>query len=383
MNLTEHLAKLQKTLDSINLVEAAGHMDHPEDLVFLDDEPGARHALQQIEATIQSPNNITIKWDGYPALIFGRNPEGRFSIMDKHMFNKKDGTGRQVFSSEEFQEYDTNRGVNRGDLYRIINTVWPGLEKSDRGSSGYYWGDLLFSQPLDAKDGLFTFKANPGGITYTVDVDSEAGHLLSGKQAGIAVHQFIPANAMTTNEAESLNGSIGNLKNDSNVAIVPSKMPITPKLKINTKLKQEAEQAINRYGPAVRGLFTTAPQARNSFNQLFTVYVNKKIVSGDLKNLYKDFVGFVENRNMTDSMREKISVHLNAHKEGVIGAFKIWIALYNLKQDVVEQLDNAAKSSPIKGYLDDGTETQEGFVSHNLKFVNRMGFARQNLAARG
>jgi hypothetical protein len=383
MNLTEHLAKLQKTLDSINLVEAAGHMDHPEDLVFLDDEPGARHALQQIEATIQSPNNITIKWDGYPALIFGRNPEGRFSIMDKHMFNKKDGTGREVFSSEEFQEYDTNRGVNRGDLYRIINTVWPGLEKSDRGSSGYYWGDLLFSQPLDAKDGLFTFKANPGGITYTVDVDSEAGHLLSGKQAGIAVHQFIPANAMTTNEAESLNGSIGNLKNDSNVAIVPSKMPITPKLKINTKLKQEAEQAINRYGPAVRGLFTTAPQARNSFNQLFTVYVNKKIVSGDLKNLYKDFVGFVENRNMTDSMREKISVHLNAHKEGVIGAFKIWIALYNLKQDVVEQLDNAAKSSPIKGYLDDGTETQEGFVSHNLKFVNRMGFARQNLAARG
>jgi hypothetical protein len=299
------------------------------------------------------------------------------------MFNKKDGTGREVFSSEEFQEYDTNRGVNRGDLYRIINTVWPGLEKSDRGSSGYYWGDLLFSQPLDAKDGLFTFKANPGGITYTVDVDSEAGHLLSGKQAGIAVHQFIPANAMTTNEAESLNGSIGNLKNDSNVAIVPSKMPITPKLKINTKLKQEAEQAINRYGPAVRGLFTTAPQARNSFNQLFTVYVNKKIVSGDLKNLYKDFVGFVENRNMTDSMREKISVHLNAHKEGVIGAFKIWIALYNLKQDVVEQLDNAAKSSPIKGYLDDGTETQEGFVSHNLKFVNRMGFARQNLAARG
>ena len=383
MNLTEHLAKLQKTLDSINLIEAAGHMDHPEDLVFLDDEPGARHALQQIEATIQSPNNITIKWDGYPALIFGRNPEGRFSIMDKHMFNKKDGTGREVFSSEEFQEYDTNRGVNRGDLYRIINTVWPGLEKSDRGSSGYYWGDLLFSQPLDAKDGLFTFKANPGGITYTVDVDSEAGHLLNGKQAGIAVHQFIPANAMTTNEAESLNGSIGNLKNDSNVAIVPSKMPITPKLKINTKLKQEAEQAINRYGPAVRGLFTTAPQARNSFNQLFTVYVNKKIVSGDLKNLYKDFVGFVENRNMTDSMREKISVHLNAHKEGVIGAFKIWIALYNLKQDVVEQLDNAAKSSPIKGYLDDGTETQEGFVSHNLKFVNRMGFARQNLAARG
>ena len=289
--LTEAIAKSLRQLEKINIVEAAGHMDHPEDLVFLDDENGARHALKQIEATIQSPNNITIKWDGYPALIFGRDLEGRFSIMDKHMFNKKDGSGRLVYSPQEFQAYDKARGVNRGDLYRIIDTVWPGLEKSDRGSTGYYWGDLLFSQPLQDKDGLYSFKANPGGISYTVDVDSEAGHLLKGKQAGIAVHQFIPANAMTTNEASSLDGSIGNLKNNSEVAIVPSKMPVTPQLKINKELKQQVEKVINQYGPAVKGLFSTAPQARNSFNQLFTVYVNKKIVSGNLRNLYRTAVG--------------------------------------------------------------------------------------------
>ena len=382
MHLTEHLKDLQSKLDKVTIVEAAGHMDHPEDLVFLNDAPGAKQALDKIEATIKSPNNITIKWDGYPALIFGRNSEGRFSIMDKHMFNKKDGSGRNVFSPKEFQIYDTNRGVNRGDLYRIINAVWSGLEKSDRGSAGYYWGDLLFSNPLQASNGLYKFKANPGGIAYTVDVSSEAGELLNGKEAGIAVHQFIPANALTTNEAESLNGTIGNLKNNSNVAVVPSKMPITPNLKINNALKKQVEAMINQYGSAVQGLFTTAPQARNSFNQLFTVYVNKKIVSGDLKNMYKDFKEFVQNRNMTVPMREKIETHLEAHKQGVLGAFKIWIALYNLKQDVVEQLDNAAKSSPIKGYLDDGTETQEGFVANDLKFVNRMGFARQNLAAR-
>jgi hypothetical protein len=112
---------------------------------------------------------------------------------------------------------------------------------------------------------------------------------------------------------------------------------------------------------------------------LFTVFVNKKIVSGNLQNLYNDFITFVENRKMTDSMRNKISIHLNAHKEGVIGAFKIWIALYNLKQNIVDQLDKAAESSPVKGYLDDGTETHEGFVANGLKFVNRMGFSAQNL----
>jgi hypothetical protein len=48
----------------------------------------------------------------------------------------------------------------------------------------------------------------------------------------------------------------------------------------------------------------------------------------------------------------------------------------------VDQLNQAAKESPVKGNLDDGTETHEGFVSNGLKFVDRMGFSRQNLAGR-
>ena len=382
MNLSESISNTLRKLEKINLVEGSGHLEHPEDLVFLGDEQGAKEAIKQIENTIKSPNSITIKWDGYPALIFGRGKDGRFSVMDKHMFNKKDGTGRQVFSPKEFKAYDDGRQVNRGDLYSIIERVWPGLEASDRGA-GFYWGDLLFSEPLVDNDGVFRFKANPGGISYTVDADSEIGHLLADKQAAIAVHQYIPPNAMTTDEAESLNGSIGTLKNNSTVAIVPSKMPITPNLKINSKLKQKAEAEINQNSNAVKALFQTAPQARNGFNMLFTVYVNKKIVSGDLSNLYNDFVEFIKNRKMTDSMRNKLMMHFEAHKDGIVGAFKIWIALYNLKQNVVDQLDNAAKSSPVKGFLDDGTETHEGFVANGLKFVNRMGFARQNLAARG
>ena len=382
MNLSESLSVLRDKIDKIVVTEAKGHLDHPEDLIFLGDEQGARQAVQAIEKTIQQPGTVTIKWDGYPALIFGRGTDGRFSIMDKHMFNKKDGTGRQVFSPKEFRAYDEARGVNRGDLYKIIDAVWPGLEASDRGSLGYYWGDLLFSQPLKDQDGVYTFKANPNGIAYKVDVKSEIGHLLAGKQAGIAIHQFIPANAATTDDAESLNGTIGNLKNSSNVAIVPSKMPITPKLKINEKLKKTAEAEINKHGDAVRMLMQTAPQAENAFKSLFTTYINKKIVSGDLSNLYNDFISYIEQRPMTDRMRDKITRHFQAHKDGIVGAFKIWIALYNLKNSVVEQLDNAAKSSPVKGYLDDGTETHEGFVANGLKFVNRMGFSRQNLAAK-
>jgi len=385
MNLAESLSSLTQKLESIvqpRLVEAKGHLDHPEDLVFIEDEVGAKRAIQAVEATINNPQTVTIKWDGYPALIFGKGIDGRFTIMDKHMFNKKDGTGRQVFSPKEFVEYDRARGVDRGDLYNLISTIWPGLEKEDRGSNGYYWGDLLFSVPLQDEKGVFKFRANPNGIAYTVDTDSDVGKLLAGKVAGIAVHQFIPADAASTDEATSLNGSIGNLQNTSNVAIVPSKMPITPNLKMPKQLLNVAKRELNQYGPAIKDLMHTAPQARNTFNQLFTTYINKKIVSGNLSNLLKDFMAYVETRPMSDKMKAKILEHLKVNKEGLLGAFKVWVAIYNLKMSVVKQLDQAATHSPVKGYLQDGTQTQEGFVSQGLKFVDRMGFSRQNLQGR-
>lgn len=384
MILSEALAQLRNRLESIEqpIVEAKGHLDHPEDLVFLDDEAGARRAIDSIEATVTNPNTVTIKWDGYPALIFGRGPDGKFSIMDKHMFNKKDGSGRVVHSPQQFVEYDNARGVNRGDLYDLIARIWPGLEKSDRGSNGYYWGDLLFSKPLQERNGQFSFRANPNGITYSVDSDSEVGRLMSGKEAAVAVHQFIKPDAASTDDAVPLNGTIGNLENNSNVAIVPSKMPVTPKLKVNTKLKNAAEQALAKYGNVVRDLMQTAPQARNTFNQLFTTYINKRIVAGNLTNLLDGFIEYVESRPMSEKMKAKILEHLEVNKQGLVGAFKIWVAIYNFKMDVVKQLDQAAKSSPVKGYLQDGTETHEGFVANGLKFVDRMGFSRQNLAGR-
>ena len=57
------------------------------------------------------------------------------------------------------------------------------------------------------------------------------------------------------------------------------KMPITPKIKMPNKLKSQAEAEIARHGDDVRILMNSAPQARNAFNSLFTVFINKKIVS--------------------------------------------------------------------------------------------------------
>jgi hypothetical protein len=365
--------------DARLLREGKGHLDHPEDLVILSDVAGANQAISSILATAKNPKTITIKWDGYPALIFGHGPDRKFSIMDKHMFNKKDLSGRKVYSPEQFIEYDRARGVDRGELNNIITNIWAGLQKASEGTQGYYWGDMLFGQPLKEQNGLYKFKANPNGIAYTVDADSEIGKLITGKTAGIAVHQFIPADAATTDESTPLNGSIGQLKNNSDVAIIPSAMPIVPSVKLDQGLVNNAKSAVKQYGNAVKKLMQ-APQARNTFNQLFTTYINKKIVSGDLSNLASDFMDYFESRPMTPSMKQKLSDHINANKAGIEGLFNIWVAVYNLKNQVVEQLAKQAEQSPVKGYLQSGQQSQEGFVSNGLKFVDRMGFSRQNLA---
>ena len=100
MNLSESLSYLRDRLSDLSeetiVFEDKGHLDHPEDLVFLQDISGANRAIDSVVKTVTNPNTVTIKWDGYPALIFGRDATGKFSIMDKHMFNKKDLSGRQV-----------------------------------------------------------------------------------------------------------------------------------------------------------------------------------------------------------------------------------------------------------------------------------------------
>lgn len=390
-------------INSINeiLLEGKGHMDHPEDLVFLQGSFGAQRAVQAILDTVKNPAAITIKWDGYPALIFGYNQDGKFIINDKHMFNKGSSSpARGIDSPQKFIEYDTARGADRSGLHRVISQIWGDLKAATPKKKGYYWGDLLFSQPLKAgADGLYHFQANPEGIKYTVDPSSNVGKEFTGKNAAIVVHQHLPVDANTTDDgAESLGSDTGGLKSTRGVAIIPASMPIAPDLKVDTGLVAKANSSIDRYGQELDSLFSGAPQAADPFINLFTAFINQRIVAKNLDNLTDGFLKYVAGRPMTDTMRRKLlggstvdpasgkTVHtpgyLDGNRQKIEAAFRIWSDIYNLKMSMVPQLDKAAADSPVQGYLRDGTRTQEGFVSQGLKLVNRMGFSAQNLASR-
>ena len=87
---------------------------HVEDLILDQGTAGAQQALAALSGLAKDNSTITVKWDGFPAVIFGRDQQGRLVFMDKHMFDKV-VKGKMSFMT--IQSYDQERGANRSDLW--------------------------------------------------------------------------------------------------------------------------------------------------------------------------------------------------------------------------------------------------------------------------
>ena len=203
-----------------------GRIVHPEDMIIDGGIQGAQQAVAGLAAIAKGQEPTTIKWDGFPALVFGRNVDGQLVVADKHMFEKKSGEGR-VTSAQAFQQYDVARGADRSDLYGKVNVLWPALEKViPRTFRGYYMGDLLYAGRQEPQDGVYTFK--PNTVTYKVKADSPEGKCIASSLAGIAVHSFIPG---IDEPDQPLNGTGGLPTNGNPIWFVSGQMP-APKVQL-------------------------------------------------------------------------------------------------------------------------------------------------------
>ena len=60
------------------------HLEHLEDLIFT----GRKEALTAVWSALNKPE-LSVKWDGAPAIVFGTNPaNGKFFVGTKSVFNK-------------------------------------------------------------------------------------------------------------------------------------------------------------------------------------------------------------------------------------------------------------------------------------------------------
>jgi len=367
-------------LEFINTLTEGIRISHPEDLVFSDRSAGATQALAALESVPNSEKNITVKWDGYPALIFGRNVDGQLVVVDKHMFLKKDGSGRMITSPQAFANYDANRGVSRGDLYEKLAVLWPGLERVvPAGERGYYWGDLLWTGSLSPIRGEFVFK--PNTVTYRVAADSDLGRRIAASVGGIVVHQWFED---FDTAAKPLGGSIGNLSTTGPVVILSPELPDTPNLKSPVRLIATARRILKQGGAAIDQLLDPITLRENKISDLPALmqrYVNAR-VKGEQKN-FAEWIATagISTGKIKTLLGENQDGYLFQNGQGVTSAFAMFDALTQIKLSYIQQLDQ--QQSTIKASVN-GAAGGEGYVFSTpdglIKLVDRAGFSAANFA---
>lgn len=359
-------------------------IEHPEDKIF-DGVAAAKQAVAGITAAGNAKTPKSVKWDGFPAVIFGRNIDGQLVVADKHMFDKKDGIGR-VTSPQAFRQYDINRGADRKDLYGKMDVLYAALEKiipdSKNTRNKFFWGDLLWAQPLKPQAGFYVFK--PNTVTYKVKADSPIGKRIGESVAGIAVHTFIPG----IGEPDQPLAGLGGLPDRGPVMFFTGDLPQKSKIKINADGVAQVNAVIAKYGTAVDKFMSdlTAMKAKGLLGIMRT-YITSKIASGSLDNMVDDFYKYAPSKLSPKAQEVLLGDGQGwLYKEGaagVVGIWSIWVAITQLKLSIKQQLDQEQNTGDIQAYTGD-TVGGEGYVvgggADKLKLIDRLGFSRANFA---
>jgi hypothetical protein len=94
-------------------------IEHLEDLVFRRGTQGIKDALEIVQHATQQPRTVTAKWDGKPAVIFGRKPAtGEFVLTDGSGFEAKGYDGLAT-SPQMMADIQSRRSGDRTELINL------------------------------------------------------------------------------------------------------------------------------------------------------------------------------------------------------------------------------------------------------------------------
>jgi hypothetical protein len=358
---------MQPIFEGQQLTEAAARIEHLEDLVFEKGTRGIKEALAIIQSAAENTSaTTTVKWDGKPAIIWGRNPEGRFVLTDKSGFLAKGYDGLAT-SPDQLARIQNMRSGERGELIGIYAKLWPMLEAATPANfKGYVQGDLLYTEQPPEQAGAYVFK--PNFIEYRIPASSTLGQAIGESEVGIAVHTRYadpsapaePIKHITFNPHPGLLLIEPTVKDIKNVS--PSK-----------KLERELRSVVAQNGAAIDSLFNPAELRAAGITdlpQLCKRYINSRIMS-NYDNLLADFGPWLQ-KSVTPRKYNNIVEYLQSPRsnlDGISAAFTSFLLLHEIKTDMLNQLDRQQPG-------------QEGWVvasdAGRAKLVNRFGFSAGN-----
>jgi hypothetical protein len=356
-------------------------IEHLEDLVFRKGSRGVDEALAIIQHAADAPQKTTsVKWDGKPAVIFGRKPDtGEFVLTDGSGFEAKGYDGLATSPRMMAQIQSTRKG-ERAELVQLYADLWPQLEAAvPENFRGYVKGDLLYypQQPWEEQAGNLVFK--PNTVQYRIPAKSALGQRIRNSTTGIAMHTMYadqgepkqPLSRVKFNEVPGL-FLIEPIFGKGTASQDPAQA------KGQSALIKQIKQIRNSKGAAIDTLFNPAELRAMQITDLAKLcvdYINFRIKqpSGNFDNLLGGFGEWLQTKvtpkkfaNIVEYLRSPAS-----NTEGLAAAFTLFILLHDLKLDILRNLD--LKDPGHEGWV---MATPAGYA----KAVNRFDFTARNAA---
>jgi len=353
------------------IVEGAkdARIEHLEDLVFEKGTRGIRDAVEIMRhAAEDTRGTTTVKWDGKPAIIFGRKPDGTFVLTDKSGFGAKGYDGLAT-SPDHIARMMAMRSGDRTELIALYQKLFPLLRAATPDNMrGFVQGDLLYINTPPEQAGAYVFK--PNFVEYKIPASSKLGQRIGRSEVGVAVHtryRDVDAAAEAIKQV-TLNQVPGLL------LIEPSVKDIR-NVELNAQLVKQLSQIVSAQGAAIDSLFNPADLRAAGITdlpQLCKRYINSRITS-NYDNLLHGFGDWLKT-NVTPRKFNNIVEYLQSPRtnmSGITAAFTAFLLLHDIKTDMLGQLDRQQPG-------------QEGWVlatpAGRAKLVNRFGFSAGNRA---
>ena len=397
MNLKRHIAEAKNT-----------HMTHIEDMVIDGGVAGARSAIfalrdlrDMLAGHDNSSKQVTVKWDGAPAVFAGIDPsDGKFFVAKKGIFNKNP----KVYKSVKDVKADT-----KGDLATKLTIAFQELSKLGI-QSGVYQGDIMFTKKdlkTETIDGQKYITFHPNTIVYAVPV--EAAKEIKAAKIGVVWHTYYSGATF-----ETMNASFGvTTAAFKTVKSVWQKSANFPDISgLATLSKKETDEITKHISNAGKIFQKIASNTLNDvaadpdINLYINTFRNTKVRAQeevtDSKAYVDELITWISNRY--DAEKEKLKsdkgkdrkeqAKLDAleffsddNKAGLINMFDMQNELVMAKKKLLNQLDNMDSINTFVKTKDGFRVTgAEGYVAIDhltngaAKIVDRMEFSYNNFS---
>ena len=191
------------------------HLEHLEDEIINYGVEGGRAALNFLRSLrdmlaggSRSSVNMTVKWDGAPAIFAGINPDtGKFFVAKKSVFN----AAPKLYSTDA--EIDADLSGELNSKFKVALA-----EFSKLGIKGVLQGDLMFTDDVstDTIDGAKYYTFQPNTIVYAIPVGSALGNTINKAKVGIVWHTTYTGKVLQDMKA-SFGANISSLNKPSSV----------------------------------------------------------------------------------------------------------------------------------------------------------------------